>query len=86
MLNRWRASLFNICSEIMDYLNPLLEIEIRAQPVDFGELFLTDLGTKLKFSSAYHPQTDGQSEIADLTILDLLRCYAHDTQSQWEKY
>ena len=44
------------------------------------------LGTKLKFSSAYHPQTDGQSEEANSTILDLLKCYVSDHKTQWEKY
>ncbi|MCO5567338.1 hypothetical protein L7F22_021028 [Adiantum nelumboides] len=47
-----------------------------------------NLGTRLNFSSAYHPQTDGQSEIANLTILDLLKSYVTevDQRSQWEKY
>ena len=52
----------------------------------FWRALFDNLGTKLKFSSAYHPQTDGQSEIANLTILDMLKCYAHETQTQWEKY
>ncbi|MCO5547639.1 hypothetical protein L7F22_001090 [Adiantum nelumboides] len=47
-----------------------------------------NLGTRLNFSSAYHPQTDGQSEIANLMILDLLKSYVTevDQRSQWEKY
>ena len=36
-----------------------------------------NLGTCLNFSSAYHPQTDGQSEIVDSKILDLLKCYVN---------
>ncbi|MCO5587829.1 hypothetical protein L7F22_041781 [Adiantum nelumboides] len=45
-------------------------------------------GTRLNFSSAYHPQTDGQSEIANLTVLDLLKAYVTevDQRSQWEMY
>ncbi|MCO5548161.1 hypothetical protein L7F22_001619 [Adiantum nelumboides] len=37
---------------------------------------------------AYQPQTDGQSEIANLAILDLLKAYVTevDQRSQWEKY
>ncbi|MCO5577535.1 hypothetical protein L7F22_031366 [Adiantum nelumboides] len=44
--------------------------------------------TRLNFSSAYNPQTDGQSEIANLTVLDLLKAYVTevDQRSQWEKY
>ena len=34
-----------------------------------------NLGTELNFSLAYHPQMDGQSEIANLTIIDLLKPY-----------
>ena len=47
-----------------------------------------NVGTKLNFSSAYHPQTDGQSEIVNSTILDLLKCYVNevDKRNQWETY
>ena len=47
-----------------------------------------NMGTRLDFSSAYHPQTDGQSEIVNSTILDLLKSYVNevDQRNQWEKY
>ena len=41
----------------------------------FWQGLFENLGTKLNFSSAYHPQTDGQSEIVNSTILDLLKNY-----------
>ncbi|MCO5610121.1 hypothetical protein L7F22_064356 [Adiantum nelumboides] len=54
----------------------------------FWKGLFENLGTRLNFSSAYHPQTDGQSEIANLTVLDLLKAYRTevDQRSQWEKY
>ena len=52
----------------------------------FWRALFDNLGTTLKFSSAYHPQTDGQSEIANSTILDLLKAYVSDQKSTWEKF
>ncbi|MCO5604993.1 hypothetical protein L7F22_059168 [Adiantum nelumboides] len=52
----------------------------------FWRALFENLGTKLRFSSAYHPQTDGQSGIANSTILDLLKSYVSERQSDWEKY
>ncbi|MCO5612471.1 hypothetical protein L7F22_066738 [Adiantum nelumboides] len=42
---------------------------------NFWKGLFENLGTRLNFSSAYHSQTDGQSEIANLTVLDLLKAY-----------
>ena len=44
------------------------------------------MGTQLKFSSAYHPQTDGQSERTIQTLEDMLRACAIDFSGSWEKY
>ncbi|MCO5567329.1 hypothetical protein L7F22_021019 [Adiantum nelumboides] len=55
---------------------------------NFWKGLFENLGTRLNFSLVYHPQTDGQSEIANLTVLDLLKAYVMelDQRSQWEKY
>ncbi|MCO5557801.1 hypothetical protein L7F22_011373 [Adiantum nelumboides] len=42
--------------------------------------------TTLKFSSSFHPQTDGQSEEANFTVLDLLKCYVSEHKATWEHY
>ena len=52
----------------------------------FWRAIFDNMGTSLKFSSSFHPQTDGQSEIANSVVLDLLKCYVHDHKEQWEKY
>ena len=54
----------------------------------FWQGVFENLGTKLNFSLAYHPQTDGQSEIVNSIILDLLKSYVSevDQKNQWERY
>ena len=54
----------------------------------FWQGLFDNVGTKLNFSSAYHSQIDGQSEIVSSTILDILKCYINevDQRNQWEAY
>ena len=44
------------------------------------------LGTNLKMSTAYHPQTDGQTERANRTIEDMLRAYVNYQQNDWDQH
>ena len=44
------------------------------------------LGTKLDFSTAFHPQTDGQSERTIQTLEDMFRMCVMDFGGSWEKY
>ena len=46
----------------------------------------TTLGTQLNLSTAYHPETDGQTERVNQVLEDMLRMYVMDQQSHWEKY
>ncbi|GJW09692.1 putative reverse transcriptase domain-containing protein [Tanacetum coccineum] len=44
------------------------------------------LGTNLDMSTAYHPQTDGQSERTIQTLEDMLRTYVIDFGSSWDRH
>ena len=43
------------------------------------------LGTRLKFSIAFHPQTDGQSERTIQVLEDMLRASSLDFGGNWDK-
>jgi hypothetical protein len=44
------------------------------------------LKTDLKLSSAYHPQTDGQTEHVNQCLEMFLRCSVQETPKQWAKW
>ena len=44
------------------------------------------LGTRLNFSTAYHPQTDGQSERTIQTLEDMLRACVIDFHGSWDRH
>jgi hypothetical protein len=43
------------------------------------------LGTNLAFSSAYHPQMDGQTEVVNRSLGDLLRSLVTEHHSSWDQ-
>lgn len=43
------------------------------------------LNTRVKFSSVFHPQTDGQIEVVNRSLGDLLRCLVGDHVANWEQ-
>ena len=59
---------------------------------DRGSLFISTflsrlhqaLGTTLKYSTAYHPQTDGQTERVNQILEDMLRACALAQGPKWE--
>ena len=42
------------------------------------------LGTQFKFSSSFHPQTDGQTEVVNRSLGNLLRCTVRDRLRNWD--
>ena len=44
------------------------------------------MGTILDFSTAFYPQTDGQSERTIQTLEDMLRMYVMDLEGSWDDH
>jgi transposase InsO family protein len=52
----------------------------------FWTSFQEALGTQLNFSTAYHPETDNQTERMNQSLEDMLRMYVMDQQKNWEEF
>lgn len=51
----------------------------------FWKQFLRKLGCQVSLSTAFHPQTDGQSERMNQTVEQYLRCFCNYRQDDWEE-
>ena len=53
---------------------------------NFWKILFAYLGTKLNFSTAYHPQTNEKIETVIQVLEDMLRMYVMDKPTKWEDY
>ncbi len=53
---------------------------------NFWRALWQQLGTRLAMSTAYHPQTDGQTERANRTLEDMLRAYVNYRSDEWDEH
>ncbi|MCO5559642.1 hypothetical protein L7F22_013243 [Adiantum nelumboides] len=52
----------------------------------FWQAMFQSLGTQLNLSTAYHPETDGQTERVNQVIEDMLRAYCNQQPQKWIKF
>ena len=53
---------------------------------NFWQALFKGLGTDLRFSTAFHPQTDGQSERMNRMVEEYLRHFVSPRQDDWDSY
>ena len=52
----------------------------------FWRRFMDLLGVKVKLSTAFHPETDGQTERVNQTLEQYLRCFINYQQDDWSRF
>jgi RNase H-like domain found in reverse transcriptase/Integrase zinc binding domain len=64
-----------------------LEIISERDPIFMSKFWTRLFGmlrVKLRPSSAYHPETDGQTEVFNRKVEEILRCFVNNNQSNWD--
>nr|GEX85902.1 putative reverse transcriptase domain-containing protein [Tanacetum cinerariifolium] len=90
-LGRMRKQIFEICSNGIRYHDKHIWLPLHGGLRDlirheFWVSLQKALGTQLDLSTAYHPETDEQSERTIQTLEDMLRACVIDFGSSWDKH
>lgn len=84
------AQIANVFMQNIFKLHGLPKTIISDRDVKFTSVFwrtlFERLGTQLNFSTAYHPQIDGQNERVNQVVEDMLRSYVMQQPTRWEEY
>lgn len=68
-------------------LHGMLRLIVCDRDPTFTSIFWLELfkqnGTTFNYNSAYHPQTNGQSEVVNRTIEMYLRCFSSSRPKEW---
>ena len=70
-----------MCSSIIHYIQLRYSVHY-----SFLEIFSRDLRFTTPLYTAFHPQTDGQSERTIQVLEDMLRACVLEFEGNWEKY
>ena len=62
------------------------QTETPNSPVLFWKNLQKLLGTNINMSTAFHPQTDGQTERMNSVLEDMLRHYVSPDQQDWDLF
>ena len=73
-----------VLSNCVICLRPLCLIEISNSQVTFEKTLWHVLGTKLKFSTAFHPQTNNQTEVVNMNLENLLCTLVGEHIKTWD--
>ncbi|GJV75749.1 putative reverse transcriptase domain-containing protein [Tanacetum coccineum] len=80
----WRARVKSLGLHVHDFY--CVPTEIPKFTSRFWKGLQKAWGTRLKFSTTFHPQTDGQSERSIQTLEDMLRACALEWTGCWDEY
>ena len=70
----------------MGFHSPSYQIEVHCLLLKFWKTLLAELGTRLDLSTAFHPQTDGQSERTIQVLEDMLRACVIEFGGHWDNF